>query len=436
MNFKLLHPADQIVTLMNRIYGYKMTTTSGGNLSILDDNGDIWISPSGVDKGSLTRAGICRITPDGTVIGPHKPSVELPLHSMIYKRRPDIKAVLHAHPPGLVSFSIVRRNPNTAIIPNASQICGDINMAAYEVPGSIALGENIAREFEKTDKNGEGCRMVMLENHGVVVGHDDLFSAFMAFETLEFCAELEINALRIGELKPLTDKQLGVSFAKNNADMDEFDADSYSSAEREARAKMCALISRSYDQRLFSSTQGTFSQRIDGDNFVITPYGLDRKYIEAKDLVRIENGKKERGKNPSRSVMLHQYIYREHPEVNSVIIAHPPAMMSFAVSDAVFDSRTIPESYIMLREVPKMPFGSSFLQPELMAKEISMRYPVVMVENDCTIAVGTSLINAFDRLEVAEFSAKAIIDTKNLGDIIKISDEEVAVINRDFGLEM
>ena len=85
MRFDLLHPADQLVMIMQRIYEYGMTTTSGGNLSIRDENGDVWITPSGIDKGALTRQDICCVKPDGTVIGPHKPSVELPFHLDIYK---------------------------------------------------------------------------------------------------------------------------------------------------------------------------------------------------------------------------------------------------------------------------------------------------------------------------------------------------------------
>jgi L-fuculose-phosphate aldolase len=65
---------------MERIYGYRMTTTSGGNLSLLDDNGDIWITPAGVDKGSLTRFDIVCVKPDGTIAGNHKPSSEYPFH--------------------------------------------------------------------------------------------------------------------------------------------------------------------------------------------------------------------------------------------------------------------------------------------------------------------------------------------------------------------
>ena len=88
MNFHLLHPADQICMMMERIYAFGMTTTSGGNLSIKDSDGDIWITPGSIDKGTLTREDIMQVKPDGTVIGPHKPSVELPFHKMgIYGAR-------------------------------------------------------------------------------------------------------------------------------------------------------------------------------------------------------------------------------------------------------------------------------------------------------------------------------------------------------------
>ena len=58
MEFDLLHPRQQLVQIMNRIYRYRLTTTSGGNLSILDENGDLWITPSAVDKGNLMQRDI------------------------------------------------------------------------------------------------------------------------------------------------------------------------------------------------------------------------------------------------------------------------------------------------------------------------------------------------------------------------------------------
>ncbi len=431
MKFNLMPPADQLVMMMERIYGYGMTTTSGGNLSILDESGDIWITPGGVDKGSLTRDDMVCVKANGEIIGKHKPSSEFPFHKKMYETRSDIRAVLHAHPPALVAFSAVRKVPNTKIIPDVNQVCGPIGLAKYGLPGSDNLGEKIALEFAKdTD-----IHTVILENHGVVIGHTDLFNAFKAFETIEYCARIQINANIIGTEKSLSDKNLQLAADKLNPVMDEFIQTTHSTEEKEARVKMAQLIRRAYKQRLFISTQGTFSQRINGDTFLITPHNVDRMYLEPEDIVTIKGSMKESGKVPSRSVLLHKLIYEMHPEINSLIIAHPHNVMAFALTDAEFDSRTIPESYIMLRDVPKVPFGSTFIGFEKLAETISMVHPVVLVENDCVLVAGTSLINAFDRLEVTEYTAKSIISSAHIGDIVKISKKQVEEINEAFNLQ-
>ncbi|MBS5569674.1 MAG: class II aldolase/adducin family protein [Clostridiales bacterium] len=426
MNFELLHPADQLVMLMERIYQYGMTTTSGGNLSILDENGDIWITPGSVDKGSLSRKDIIQVKPDGTVIGIHKPSSEFPVHERIYRARPDIRAILHAHPPALVAFSIVRKIPETRLIPNFVEICGNVSIAPYDVPGSTGLSIKVTNEFQK------GNNVVMLENHGVFVGASDLFKAFMSFETLDYCARLQIEASKIGSIRPLSDRYIQISKEKQHVEMDEFVNKSVSSEEREARREMCTLIKRAYDQQLFTSTQGTFSQRLSDGSFLITPYFKDRKYMEESDLVRIVGDWKEAGKIPSRSAVLHKKIYEKHPDINSIIIAHAPYVMTFAVTDCEFDSRTIPESYIMLRDVKKIPFGASFMQPDMVADMFEEMTPILIAENDCVIVTGSSLINAFDKLEVMEYSAKAIVSSKVLGDIVAITDDEIKDLRAAF----
>ena len=419
MNIEMLHPADQIVMIMERIYKYGLTTTSGGNLSIMDDNKDMWISPAGIDKGTLTRKDIICVKADGTIVGIHRPSSEFPFHKHLYEVRPDIKAVLHAHSPALVAFSIVRKIPDTHLIPNVNQVCGEVGMAEYGLPGSDELGDKIAKVFAK------GFNTVILENHGVVVGGQSLFKAFMAFETLDFCARLEIYAHRIGIPKGLNQEKIDLSSKKQHVQMDEFVPESFSSMERAVRREMCELIHRAYDKQLFTSTQGTFSQRLDDNSFIITPYSADRKYMEAEDLVRIEGNCREAGKTPSRSALLHKYIYETHPYINSIIIAHPPHVMAFAVTAEKLDSKTIQESYILMRNIPKIPFGASFMQPKMTADVFSKTTPIIMLNNDCLIVTGNSLLNAFDRLEVAEYSAKAIIASKNIGEIVAIDDAQI-----------
>ena len=120
------HPREQISRIIRRIYTAGLTTTTGGNISFREENGDIWVTPSGIDKGSLEQKDIVCIRKDGTIEGLHKPSSEFTFHKAIYKARPDIRAVIHAHPPALVSFSMVRKIPDTNIIPLARNICGPI----------------------------------------------------------------------------------------------------------------------------------------------------------------------------------------------------------------------------------------------------------------------------------------------------------------------
>lgn len=431
MNFDMLHPADQIVKIMNRLYYYGMTTTTGGNLSIRDADGTVWISPSGVDKGSLRREDIMQIKPDGTIVGLHRPSVEYPFHLAIYKKRPDIGAVLHAHPPALVAFSIARKIPDTSIIPDAGILCGKITMAAYALPGSKKLGDNISTEFES------GVNTVMLENHGVVIGAKDLFAAFMNFETLDYCARVQINASILGgKLHGISPKHMEMFKLKTAPIMQEFSYSVHTGEELAVRRDMCDLIHRAYGNQLFTSEQGTFSCKLSDGSFIITPLGKDRMYLEPEDLVLIRDGKRESGKMPSRSVALHENIYKTDPDIRTVIVAHPPHLMAFAVTDSGFDARLIPESYIALRTVRKMPFGSTFMQPALLARDITMQKPVCLVENDCAIAAGTSLLNAFDRLEVMEYSAKSLVQTKSLGaGVVKINDDEVDEIETAFGLK-
>ncbi len=161
---------------------------------------------------------------------------------------------------------------------------------------------------------------------------------------------------------------------------------------------------------------------------------MDRKYLEIEDLVLIRDDHKEKGKNPSRSALLHAEIYRRNPSVKSVLVAHPPHVMAFAVTNAPFDPRTIPESYILLRNIIKVPFGSSFMQPGMTADLISDKTPAILCENDCIIVTGSSLLNAFDRLEVAEFTARSILSSKNLGDVVHISPRDVKDLDNAFGL--
>ncbi len=425
MKFSLLHPRHQLVTIMERIYGYGMTTTSGGNLSTLDENGDIWITPAGIDKGSLKPQDIVCVKPDGTVIGPHKPSSEYPFHQAIYTKRSDFRAIVHAHPPALVSFSIARKIPNTRIIPQAHDVCGAVGYAPYRLPGSLALGVVIADTF------AQGSDVVLLENHGVVTGGESLLAAFQRFETLDFCARTLIRAHTLGKVHSLSDEDI-VLARKRGSKLKTFKPTFHTSHERELRRQIIEVVHRAYDQRLMTSTAGTVSARVDENSFVITPHGVDRLYLDLDDIVLIRDGLRERRKKPSRAAPLHQAIYTLHPEIGAIVTAHSPAATAYGVTGSDFDTRTIPESYIVLRDVPLLPYGVQFGSGKKLAKRLSLETPVVLMQNDAILTTGATLSQAFDRLEVAEFSAQAVIDTTHIGKLVPIGFQEVKELETKF----
>ena len=429
MNIKYIHPADQLVMFMQRIYDKGMTTTSGGNLSIMDDDGNIWITPAGIDKGTLTRQDIVCVKPDGTCVGVHRPSSEFPFHAAVYRMRPDLRAVLHAHPPALVAFSIVRQLPDLDLLPSVRKVCTSVEMATYAVPGSDKLGENIGACF------ADGGDIVILENHGVCIGAPDMFTAFQRFETLEYTANLEILAKRIGNVRRLPEDAFRITETTTHLKMDDFIPNSHSSEELAARRDMITFIRRSYRQGLFTATHGTYSVRLSDGSFLITPFGMDRAYLEEDDLVRVKSGMKELGKTPSRAVSLHQRIYETNPEIHAILLAHPTHAMAFAVTDAKFDPRTIPESYILLRDVKRLPYGEIYTKQEETAAVFSEVNPAVMVENECVIVTGSSLLQAFDRLEVMESTAHSIINSGALGKIVHITQDEVEDLKVAFNLK-
>lgn len=421
-----LPPADELTDFMERIYRYRMTTTSGGNLSIRDGQGRMWITPAHTDKGNLGRADIVCVHSDGCVEGRHKPSSEHPFHQLIYAARPDLRAIVHAHPVALVAFSICGRKPDTRIFPRTHAVCGPVGFAPYALPGSRRLGENIAAEFAR------GVDCVMLENHGVVVGGESLTQAFERFETLEFTARIELKARMLGgEIRPLSPAQLVLAERRDKA-LPEFAHALTSAPERELREELARFIRRGYKQRLLTAAQGSFSVRAGEDAFLITPWEVDRARVTAADLVLVDGGRRETGKEPSRTTELHRAIYRRHPAVRAVVLATPPSATAFSVTARELDSRTIPESYIFLRTVRCLPHDSVYVAVEDVVEAVSAASPVAIIENNGALVVGSSVLDAFDRLEVLESTADALIQSRLLGPVNPMGAEAIRELEAAF----
>ena len=374
--------AEQLAFYMKRIYEKRLTTTSGGNLSIREPDGSIWITPAAIDKGSLRPEDMVCVRPDGTVEGHWRPSSELPFHANIYKLRPDLHAVIHGHPAGLLAASMVRKCPDTTLLSGVRTICPRVELAAYAAPGSQKLGEHIGKCF------AGGCDLVLLENHGVCVGGTDLAAAFTRFETLEYAAHLEIQANRLG--RP---KSASVVQEKTEETM-----------ERDC-PELTAMVRRADRQGLFTAALGRCSLRGVGT------VGVD-------EVLR-------------KNSPLYDAIYASNPQVNAIFEAQPLYAMAFAVTGADYDTRAIPESYVLLRDLVRLPETVSDPDVAAALRETS---PAVLVENRCALVMGKDLTQAFDRLEVLETTARALIDTAALGEIVRIRQPQIDEIKVVFHL--
>ncbi|MCK4874022.1 MAG: class II aldolase/adducin family protein [Phycisphaerales bacterium] len=400
------HFADvqqHVAATMRRIYRYGMTTMSGGNVSCRDEAGDLWITPSGLDKARVQPADIVRITADGAIEGDGKPSSEHPFHQRICRDRPDVRAIVHAHPAALVALSICHEIPDTTILAHAHRICGTVRRVPYEPFGSDAL----AREVARTLADGAVC--AILDNHGVVTVGADLREAFARLETLEFTARTFIAAHRLGCVQRLTVEQIDHARLdwEPNADLQPM-----YEGEHALRREVCRLVRRAHRRHLITSAWGTFSARLGGDAFLITTHDADRATIRPGELACIS------GMPSDSTVMMHRAIYEKHAQIGAVIRAAPASAAAFSVSNAPFNARCTGESALLLRDVARVSFDAFCERPERIAEIVSLDRPTAIIENAGILVVGTSAQDAFNRLEVLELTAESTIDAAALGDVV------------------
>lgn len=422
------HIRREMVRTMSHIYCHGMTTISGGNISVIDSIGNIWITPSGTDKGSLKPEEVVCVAPDGVFEGPLKPSMEYPLHRAVYDARPDIRAMIHAHPPLLTSFSILHQIPDTSVINEWRQICGQVGYAAYAIPGSMAMGQNVAAEFMK------GHDAVIMENHAIVAGGEDIAKALARLEALEFCATTLHAATALGEISIPDHAQndnpelpAGSQLPPPGPGLHPGETDSALTPEEEQLAdEICRMASRACDRGLMYGFCGTVSARAAGDRFLITRERVLRCDIRKTGIAGTDNT------GTGLNTWLHVEIYHRLPSVNAVIMARPPWLMAFAVTAKEIDVRTIPESWILLQELPLLPLQALQQGRGEIFDMLAGGIPALMIANDSVIVTGESLMQAFDRLEVAEMTAMSLILGKSLGSVSPLSDANIDELRRVF----
>ena len=149
----------------------------------------------------------------------------------------------------------------------------------------------------------------------------------------------------------------------------------------------------------------------------------------------VDGDRRAAGKPASRAVFAHQAIYRQHPNVQAIVFAHPVNATAFSVTDSTFDARTIPESYVFLRDVQRVPYGVQYQNDGSIADFVSAASPAAILENDGVLVTGSSVLDAFDRLEVLESTAEAIINAGAIGKVATMSDDVIDELITAFDLK-
>lgn len=176
-----------VADCMARLYQTRLTTTSGGNISLRLPDGCFCITPSRLDKGKLTADLIAIVDAEGHNLTPGLPlSIESEMHRRILLNRPDISVVVHAHPCFATTFTAMKSHAiNTRLTAEAFFLLGEPAFAPYHRMGSVALADAVVASLGQK-------AVVLLENHGVLTVGKTLLEAFDLIEVLEQAAKMTV----------------------------------------------------------------------------------------------------------------------------------------------------------------------------------------------------------------------------------------------------
>lgn len=194
--------ARQIIDICHRLYERRLVTATDGNVSARLPGGTILVTPSNLAKGRLTESDLVEVGTDGSpVSGERRPTSELGMHLFIYRERPDVTAVVHAHPPHATAFAAARKPLDWDVFPEVVVGLGRVPLARYGTPST----DEVARSIAPHVKN---ARAILLANHGVVTYSRTLEEAFADMEKVEHAAHMLIVAKMLGGAKALTRREL------------------------------------------------------------------------------------------------------------------------------------------------------------------------------------------------------------------------------------
>ena len=195
---------QEMCEIGRRVYNRGMVAANDGNFSVKLSDDEFLCTPTGVSKGFMTPEFICKVNAKGEVLEANegfRPSSEVKMHMRIYEKRPDVKAVVHAHPMYATTFAVCGMPLTRPIMPEAVLGLGEVPLAKYGTPSTMEIPDAVSEYLPYYDA-------VLLENHGALTYGDSLLGAYHKMESLEFYARLLYQSMMLGGPKVLDKEQV------------------------------------------------------------------------------------------------------------------------------------------------------------------------------------------------------------------------------------
>jgi len=194
-----LHRLKQdICEIGRRVYNKGFAAANDGNISIRIAENEVLCSPTMISKGFMKPEDLCTVDMEGNQLsGRRKRTSEILLHLAIMKKRPDIKSVVHCHPPHATAFAVAREPIPQCVLPEVEVFLGDVPIARYETPGSQKFADTILPVVEKSN-------VVILANHGTVSYGETVEQAYWWTEILDAYCRILMLARNLGKVNYFT----------------------------------------------------------------------------------------------------------------------------------------------------------------------------------------------------------------------------------------
>jgi L-fuculose-phosphate aldolase len=191
-----------IVEVGRRMYSRGYTASNDGNISVRLGADRLLMTPKSVCKGFMTPDMMCITDLDGKKIqGDRDPSSEMLMHLEVYRQRPDVQAVVHAHPPTATGFAVAGIPLDRAVLAEVVTTLGSIPLAEYATPSTSELPDAVRKYIKAHDG-------MLLANHGALTAGSDLFSAYYKMETIEHFAKISLVARLLGRENVIAREEL------------------------------------------------------------------------------------------------------------------------------------------------------------------------------------------------------------------------------------